>query len=491
MLGRRHGLSWRACLLGISASDPLQPAPSSRAAALARQYSHLAWVFGAALGVRLLVFIYVSPKPAKFYTPDSFGYDQLALNLLRYGVFSASVEPSFAPDIHRTPGYPAMMAAIYSVFGHDPSAVVLTQIVLGSLVAVLTWILAGYLGLSLKGRAIAAAVVAADPVSAMASSQLLTEVLFTIVLLAGVMLLIRALIAGQIGWLVVAALVLGVAALTRPISQFLPLVLAPLVYLGLKRAGKRRAMLTTALFLVISMAVTYSWAYRNGQAAGMWALSDVSEVNLLEYRAREVYAAVRGISQEAARLELAAQARAAQAEGSQTGGDPGWLRRQVALNVLAGHPVETVEMTAKGAARLLLDPGFSTICTVLDRETTSRECFAGEATMNEPGALAQARVAFDRMNWPQRSVLLFGSALLTLIYSGAAIGIWHLLGGPSRLQASVILAVIGYLVLLSVGAEAYSRFRVPTVPLLAVLAAPGLEYLLHQSSKRVMRRTRS
>jgi hypothetical protein len=47
--------------------------------------------------------------------------------------------------------------------------------------------------------------------------------------------------------------------------------------------------------------------------------------------------------------------------------------------------------------------------------------------------------------------------------------------GPARLTAALLGALVLYFVILSTGPQAYSRFRVPFTPLLALCAARGLE----------------
>src|SRR5262245_54223395 len=72
-------------------------------------------IFATALVLRLLIFAYVAHDPRKFYTYDSDGYDRRAMNVLRYGVFASEAQPPLAPDLERTPVYPALLAAIFAI----------------------------------------------------------------------------------------------------------------------------------------------------------------------------------------------------------------------------------------------------------------------------------------------------------------------------------------------------------------------------------------
>ena len=66
----------------------------------------------------------VVPHPERAFQPDSFGYDQLAMNIIQYRVFSMSPEPPLVPDDFRTPVYPGLMALVYLLFGHHPLAII-------------------------------------------------------------------------------------------------------------------------------------------------------------------------------------------------------------------------------------------------------------------------------------------------------------------------------------------------------------------------------
>lgn len=451
----------------------------------------LALILLEAVLIRLGLYLYVSPKPLKLFTPDSFGYDQLATNILRYGVFSAGSQPPFTPDLERTPAYPAMIAAVYAAAGHSPEAVILLQMLLAALTVGLTFCLARRIGVSNWVALLAAGLVAAEPVSAMTSDLLLTETLFTLLLAAGTLLLLLYWRSSQLCWLLLSAVILGLAALTRPVSQFLPIAILPVVVAMGRYMGWRRATLAALLFLGVSMGITYSWALRNYQAGGLFTLSTVADTNLVYYRAREVQADVDGTSQEDALHKLEARVAQLAASGGASAAERGALERQVALDIFRRYPAQTFAMLAKGAARIFVDPGFSTTCILLDRSSTSMECFQGQATMDEPGVLGKVVGRFTQMNRLQQVILIWSILISAAIYLGATFGEFLLLRERKWLPALLLIVVVGYLVIVSAGAEAYSRFRIPIVPFLSVLAAVGLGGIWGQLLKTPGERSRA
>ena len=195
---------------------------------------------------RALVFTYIMHEPLKFYTYDSDEYDQRALNLLRYHVFAGQTQPPFTPDLIRTPTYPLFLAAIYAVVGHIPAIAVLVQIVLGSLTAGLTFVLAHLLDLPIPAGLLAALAVALDPVSALTSNRLLTETLFTTLLVTSLVLLVLYWRTSRWRWLLLSAAIIALSVLARPIAQFFPFMLW-LLFAVAARQARWRALVTAGL----------------------------------------------------------------------------------------------------------------------------------------------------------------------------------------------------------------------------------------------------
>ena len=209
-------------------------------------------IFVMAFVPRLLVFTYIgSYYPRLFYTFNSKGYVTLASNMLNLGVFSSETIAPFTPNLFRTPIYPLMLAAVFATLGTE-IAVIMLQLIIGSTTALLVFLLARELRLSPIAGLVAACLIAVDPVSILLSNRLLTETLFTQVLIASLCLLARYRNKKQLRWLIASAIVLALAALTRPIAQVLPLALLPLFAIAAKEARLRTLLSSGLLFVVIS-----------------------------------------------------------------------------------------------------------------------------------------------------------------------------------------------------------------------------------------------
>ncbi|MBE7174667.1 MAG: glycosyltransferase family 39 protein, partial [Williamsia sp.] len=307
--------------------------------------------------LRLLVFAYIAFEPRKFYTYDSDGYDRRAINLLQYGMLAGEAQPPLTPDLSRTPVYPLFLAAVFGVFGHVPAAAVLLQIVFGSLTGALVVLLVRELELPQWAGVLAGLIVAIDPVSLMTANRLLTETLFTTLLVASVLTLVYFWRRGQVRWLVLSATLFALMALTRPISQVLPIALLPLFVGAARRWKLQRALMYGVLFVVISTALTYSWAYRNYQQAGVFTLSTISDTNLIYYRARAVLAAAQHSSQDEAWQQLQDRITAQATAQHLTPDETLQLQRKEAIGIFVSHPLLTAKMFLSGVGRIFVDPG--------------------------------------------------------------------------------------------------------------------------------------
>jgi 4-amino-4-deoxy-L-arabinose transferase-like glycosyltransferase len=444
----------------------------------------LTLAFVAALLIRGWVFVTVGKDERKFYTYDSSEYVILAQNLIQYGAFSQDTSPPLTPDTVRTPIYPLFIGAGLMLYGENFSIVILLQILLGSLSAVFTYFLAQKLELPAFAGLIAAWIVSLDPVSILLNNRLLTETLFAFLLISGAWSLAIFRRDNDTRILAIAAFLISLSALTRPIAQFLPIALLPLIIAMLKDRSPRVVVVNSFVFLCICGALMFSWGYRNYRLSGQFSLSTISDINLIYYRARAVLAEAENISQDEAKEKLITEIETIAREKNLSRPEISALERKRALQIFSQYPVETVVMLVKGAGRLLIDPGYTIICTMLDTTSVNYECFPGESTMLDAGILDKVMGKFTAMNFAQRFALIWGGVLIGAIYLGLVFGAMHLISKKDWFALSLLLILIAYFVLLSAGGEANYRFRAPIQPYLAILAGIGYEAIFRRILKR-------
>jgi hypothetical protein len=213
----------------------------------------LSTVLLVALGLRL-AFTFRSPV---LVTKDSLEYVQPGFGL----VFGQGFELAQ----RRTPVYPAFIAGIMALSGQDLSAIVFFQHLIGVATAAMVFAI----GLLTAGPAIATV---AGLLFALSSPQLIyehyviTEPVFTFVLVASVLTMIVAVKRDRWQWYALAGLLIGVAALTRPVAQ----VLIPLVpaYLWLVFRSWRRAAVGTLVIWGVTALMLLPWTLRNQREYG-------------------------------------------------------------------------------------------------------------------------------------------------------------------------------------------------------------------------------
>lgn len=438
----------------------------------------LSIILAVALIIRIGMFSLVAGETAKYYSnPDAYEYEKISLNLLKYGIFADGTKLPLTPNIYRTPVYPVMLAGVYSATNGSSTAAVLVQALIGSVAAALIFLLSLKLNLPRSVGVIASFVVISDPLTLLTTFQLITETLFTALLLLAILFLADYANTAKVSSLVLASAFLAASALTRPIGQYLPLVFLPLVW----KSGRQQHhdwkinLGRTFLFLSISLLLIQAWAYRNYRQAGIWTLSAISDKNLYYYRALDVIAKAENVSEEKAEQELTDYIQEERTKENLTEAQTIALMRQKAVSIFRQYPVQTLEVHVIGLAKVIVNPGLGLICVMLNRQGDLSGCAAGDVS-NSLGKLA---TKFSDMDNLQITMAVWAIVLLFMVYILAGIGVYYLIRQSNWLVLAFSLFPIFYFSLLSAGGESDSRFRIPFLPFLGILAGVGLMNLIH------------
>jgi hypothetical protein len=161
-------------------------------------------------------------------------YIELAWNWLKKGVYGGVVEGQLVPLDTRGPGYPAFLAAIFSVAGNSSRAVMLTQAFVDLATCFVVALIAARLAPEISGRRVALAglwLAAFCPFTANYTAVVLTETLVTFLTALAILLLVEAEARdaansagsgkGALSPWFLAGLVCGFGALVRPETPLL------------------------------------------------------------------------------------------------------------------------------------------------------------------------------------------------------------------------------------------------------------------------------
>lgn len=385
-----------------------------------------------------LFFVQQAPDQEYLLRPDSRSYLAPASGLVQGKGFSL---PDGRQDTLRTPGYPLFLAAHRAL---TPSYYfpALTQCLLDSATAVFVSLIA----LTLTSHPLASMagmIYALDPVAAAQAPLILSETWFTFLLVSAVWLaLLNSPAAGFF---------CGLAALTRPVALYL--------WIPWSFAWGRRFW----LFALLAAMPTTLWCARNYVRFGAFEFSSITGINMLFWEGAAVKAAAEGLSFEEARRRLVVE----EPESSAEKENP-FLRserqKQKALDIMAAHPAAVLKVHAVSTLKMLIGPGLDAVAQGVDpgRPLPSAQSavdkIAGAGTM----ALLRERPKL----WIP---LVWTALLLACVYPLALVGAWRL----GKTGAHFVIPLL-YLIAISGGGWAYYRFRVPMMPLLAILAACAL-----------------
>lgn len=468
----------------------------------------------AAIALRMAVLLLawaVAPHQPQFREPDSVGYLRAAGELVKTGRFSTADEP----ELERTPGYPLLLTPGV-VLEHVEAVTIALQMALSCLTVWLVFQMAlvvyspiptrsvseetrGSISLALRLGVTAAWFCALEPVSIIYTSKLLTETLFTTLLAAALWCLARYCAAQCWRDLLLAAAGLAAATYVRPISYYLPLWIAPVLFLALGRSksgavgtahqeshGARcsayeprrpRRAIQAAAFVALSMALVGAWQIRNWYAAGYAGFAAIADVNLYYYEALGVIAEQKGVPpSEWDAFQVAAGQSNPAAYLARHPAQRDWpparryvfLRRE-AVRIIRGDPWCWLRLHLRGVGHTLFDSGRNAWLGFLGLESTSKGAAAA------PGTFRERLIAALR---ERPLVLAIHSLLAGTLFTYLGLALLGLIAWRPRTPAMIVLLAAGfYLLMLSGGAAGYHRFRLPLVPIISLFAAAGFTAL--------------
>jgi hypothetical protein len=455
-------------------------------------------LFALALLARLLVFMAIGGDGARFLYNDSPSYLRTAAGM-SHGACSMSEGPPYVPSAIRTPVYPLFLAAASRLTRGNLAVMMLVQLTLAALLAPLTYRLARR-WLAPVPASIVALVPALEPLSAIYSTAVMTEAVATLLLMMAVLAAVRAAGTGGVGQLILSGLLFAAVVLCRPLGCTLALLTA-LFLLASTRPAWRLGCARAALFLLAYGIGTAPWLIRNWQVMGSPVLCTLTGEHVLRCHAAEVVAATRGVSIHDARAQLLAEvAREEEVRGWGGAGVNQPSRELVhhaicmrrAKEIILEHPANFLSAKLRDLARLAIVPGFQSIRKIVQYDDYTR----------------QRGLPWDRILLPGGSgfsgkrmlVLILAGLeviLLIILYAGCARAVAaagrRVLGKsrspspgsrhPARgAELAYLLAIAASFYVLASHVGADPRYRLPAIPLLAIVA--GYSWSSLRSSRR-------
>ncbi len=450
--------------------------PSEREPEIART----PWaIVGAALALRwwlLVAAIVVSGNQPRIYEPDSTGYVALATSLVNGDAFAQQGEP----ELYRTPGYPVFLMLGVELGKHrtgdDPANfAVFSQGVIGAATVGLAFHLALALNLGVVVARRAAWLLAVEPLSILYANKVLTETVFTFLMTASVLLLVQYGRRPTTGRIAAAALALALSIYVRPVAYYLPAVVVPLLLSAalLRGAATRVTWPQPLLYLAIVAAAVAPWLARNRALCDYDQICSTADIKLYFVQARAVEGLLRNgrYPSDLNVIDLEAHRQAHPEQANWTRGEQlRWMRREGSQTIRAA-PWTYAKIHAWEMLDTLVDNGTMAYLDMFGLVP------AATPAVDRPVGMMQ-RVAAA---WQTKPVMVSTYVALTasmLAYLlPAVVGLGALLTRGKQhpwLPRILLLTVLAYLLLVSVGPIGGHRYRVPMMPMFCVLAAWGI-----------------
>jgi hypothetical protein len=401
---------------------------------------------------------------------DTASYLEPGRNLLLHGAFFTAGHP----EIDRTPGYP-IFAMLTGMFFNDVLCSVIVQTIVSLLSLCLVHRIAANVFPDSRAAYIAAWLFALEPLSVLYTARLMPETLFTLFLLLTIERVLTFQRTGRLSSVALAAISLTLATFVRPVTYYLGFALAVALAFtsGKEWRFRWQAPMVLLLFIVPALA---AWQVRNYVETGYGGFSSIVEKNLYFFQSAEVTAELEHEGLKARQNQLGyldqADYIAAHPEQAQ------WTQSQ-RLHFMRTRSAEILKANAglylkthfTGVGIVAFTPAASELMQLLD--TYPKGDSMPQRILNE-GILSSFQSVL--LAHPLLiCVMLLLEVFLLALYVFAVRGICNSAARPLAVLTLVSFAL--YFLLISGGAQAVGRYRMPIMPILCILAAGGLSSL--------------
>lgn len=416
-----------------------------------------------ALGVRLSFIFAEQPwNPSVLETrvlqQDAYWYDAQAVTIAESGSFA-----QFDDDTHvyiKCPGYQVFVAIFYAIFGHSIWVVLLVQALIGAAILFIVYEMARQLTPLRSAKYIAAFLYSICFLSAYFSSKLLTETLFTLLFTYAVLLLIRAFTNCRAKHYILAGLLLGIATLVRPVSQYYPIVIGVTLLFQKERLVVRVRNL--GLLLLVFLVVISTWQMRNYSKYGYYSLTNHG-IDVWRMQAAVLKSSIEHIPLKQAQDELIGNA-LVEVNNPFKRAD---ISKKIGLDYIKLHIPQMTTRFCSSTLRRTLGTGSEGIYSSF---------FSGkDAAESQDAPMGVAQKIHGYMHGERGMIILrvfMGLIILVeLFFSTVAIVIMI---AKRQLMLAFFLACTLFYFLAIPGLMATVRFKVPVLPILIVLSAIGM-----------------
>jgi len=432
---------------------------------------------GAALRLALMTAAVALTGTQVMTQGDTASYVTPGLSLLHGHFMSGGL-----PEIDRTPGYPLFMM-VTGMIRSNVLAVVLAQIGVSVLSLLLVSRIAGRIFSSQGAGQAAAWLYAVEPLSILYTVRLMPETVFVLLLLCVIDRLLAFYASGKLKTVAAAGVLLAAATLVRPVSYYMVLAFAVGLAVTATR-GRGYWWRAPVVLLVCTAPWLAAWQLRNYAETGYSGFSSIVEKNLYFYQSAEVTAELEGKSLGTKQRELgypddASYLAIHPEQRNWTQAQRLKYMRSQSVQILAAHRLLYLKTHMAGVAVVAFTPCATEFLQLL--HLYPRESAMPQRILNE-GVFASILRVLRAYPGVAVAMAMLEVILLTF-YALAFFGLFRSNGG--KVHLALLSAVALYFLLISGGAQAVGRYRLPVMPEICMLAGGGVAALKKSKGEAV------
>jgi 4-amino-4-deoxy-L-arabinose transferase-like glycosyltransferase len=417
--------------------------------------------------IRLILFaISYSQGESSFYLFDSYRYLGLGKNLFESGLYTEKLTDPVFESIFVTPGAPVLFYFLKSIGGIP--AIIIFQIICQTITCYLLLKIVPIIFPQCSKRVIhkTGFAFALDIPTIVLGNVIMTETIFTTLLFAFIYFFVKYFEKKSLRFLILASILLGISALFRPIILYFPILLFIISLIIFRPFNldiiKQLASLFIPFYLIIGL-----WMFSNYRMHGYFFYSYQGEFNLGYYQAADIYSEKYSLNLEEAREKFIHEVRGNFDPSEYQSMDQVKFYSafgKKAREVIIENPIHFLKNMAKANVFLFFRP----VRDYLKISLGSKELFHTRS---------------KNQSIPVKIMIAWQILVNILVFLLLPFGFIHLYK-INRNLFYFFLGFIIYFILICSGPEIDARFRVPMIPVLLILSASGVLFLMEKFSRK-------
>ena len=392
---------------------------------------------------------------------DGAQYHEIAVGFLNG---TSLTETNWASD--RTLGYPYFVTAIYAISNNSIWLLFATQTLINVLMVPMVYWITREIFSTRPAANFAAATFALSAISvAWASRYLYTETLFAFFLLTSLMVFIKIWQRESLKWFFILGILLGLATIVRSVLQYF--IVIPILIILLQDRTLRRKAILSGITVVGLLLIIAPFQLRNMKEYGHYTLSTISG-NVVFQSAVKAKARADGTDFYQARDDMGYQ------EWADTPNpfDLSAINKSRGLSSVKENPVDFAILYVQGVISFMIGTEKSSYLYVIFNQD--------RPVLGTPhNAETFSERIIRNIKDTQKEYFLIPILILKLLveYIAVALGLIILLKRKQKTMALLFVLTIAYFILATGFMGRAPRYKIPVLPLYAILAGGGFSLI--------------